>query len=74
MSHSITYFFEDFNEVPVLDIRFLVSLKDQDFLALRAHSNTAAVCIPGEALDTWHDSISGQILLSCSHFARVYLS
>ena len=52
-----TYFFEDFDEAPVLDIRLLVGGKDEDLLALGAHGHHTAIGTPRKALDPWQDPV-----------------
>jgi len=64
-----TYLSEYFCEAPVGNVRLLVGLEDEDLATEGADSDEAAVGVPGEALDTWQDTIGGaSSRLGSAHF------
>ena len=61
------YLFEYFDESPVLDVRLGIRSKDQNLLALGAHSNHAAIGTPRETLNAWQDAIRSVSWLLLQH-------
>jgi len=54
---STTYFFKNLVKLPLGDLRLGISLKDEDFLALRTHSDLRTVSIPRKRCDPRQDPI-----------------